>query len=109
MPITFKMLLITPTLMPITSTLMPITSTLMPIASTLMPITSPPWQAATPSCPEVFPSASCTLHLDGSSPANGFVRVVPGSHRGGCMGMPGGVEYAEGEVGVYCQRWSSTL
>lgn len=36
------------------------------------------WQAA-PSL-DVWPSAAFTIHLDGTSPANGFLRVVPGSH-----------------------------
>jgi hypothetical protein len=30
---------------------------------------------------DVWPSAAFTLHIDGTSPANGFLRVVPGSHR----------------------------
>jgi ectoine hydroxylase-related dioxygenase (phytanoyl-CoA dioxygenase family) len=37
------------------------------------------WQSA-PAQP-IWPSTAFTLHLDGTSPANGFLRVVPGSHR----------------------------
>jgi ectoine hydroxylase-related dioxygenase (phytanoyl-CoA dioxygenase family) len=36
------------------------------------------WQSA-PSQP-MWPSTAFTLHVDGTSPANGFLRVVPGSH-----------------------------
>jgi hypothetical protein len=37
------------------------------------------WQAAPNK--DVWPGAAFTLHIDGTSPANGFLRVVPGSHR----------------------------
>lgn len=37
------------------------------------------WQAS-PSL-DIWPSVAFTFHLDGTSPANGFLRVVPGSHR----------------------------
>ena len=37
------------------------------------------WQSA-PSQP-IWPSTAFTLHLDATSPANGFLRAVPGSHR----------------------------
>lgn len=30
---------------------------------------------------DVWPSSAITIHIDGTSPANGFLRVVPGSHR----------------------------
>jgi hypothetical protein len=30
---------------------------------------------------DVWPSVAFTVHVDGTSPANGFLRVVPGSHR----------------------------
>ncbi|MAU82691.1 phytanoyl-CoA dioxygenase family protein [Gordonia sp. Z-3] len=36
------------------------------------------WQAG-PSL-DVWPSTAFTIHIDGTSPANGFLRVVPGSH-----------------------------
>lgn len=37
------------------------------------------WQAG-PSL-SIWPSTAFTFHIDGTSPANGFLRVVPGSHR----------------------------
>lgn len=37
------------------------------------------WQAS-PSI-DIWPSLAFTFHIDGTSPANGFLRVVPGSHR----------------------------
>jgi ectoine hydroxylase-related dioxygenase (phytanoyl-CoA dioxygenase family) len=36
------------------------------------------WQAA-PNL-DIWPSTAFTFHVDGTSPANGFLRVVPGSH-----------------------------
>ena len=51
-----------------------------------------------------WPSVAFTIHLDATSPQNGFLRVVPGSHRGGTAGMPLGFEKVAGEVGVYCDR-----
>jgi hypothetical protein len=30
---------------------------------------------------DLWPSTAITIHVDGTSPANGFLRVVPGSHR----------------------------
>lgn len=36
------------------------------------------WQAS-PSL-EIWPSTAFTIHIDGTSPSNGFLRVVPGSH-----------------------------
>jgi hypothetical protein len=52
----------------------------------------------------IWPSFAFTIHLDGTSPANGFLRVVPGSHRGGTDGMPAQFEKVPGEVAVYCER-----
>jgi ectoine hydroxylase-related dioxygenase (phytanoyl-CoA dioxygenase family) len=85
------------------------------------------WQAA-PSLP-IFPKVAFTLHLDATSPYNGFLRVLPGSHLwatpaqskvpsdgrvsdlpelvGGYtkapppFPMPSGFEKLRGEVGVY--------
>ncbi|TQS46274.1 phytanoyl-CoA dioxygenase family protein [Cryptosporangium phraense] len=85
------------------------------------------WQAS-PSL-DIWPSTAFTFHLDGTSPANGFLRVVPGSHRwatpapyrnvnnvevpadakpaGGYTDepppfpMPLGFEKVPGEIGVY--------
>ncbi len=88
------------------------------------------WQSA-PSL-EIWPSTAFTFHIDGTSPANGFLRVVPGSHLwatpapyrninnvevpasakpfGGWtqqpapFEMPLGFEKVPGEVGVYAER-----
>lgn len=88
------------------------------------------WQAG-PSL-DVWPSTAFTFHLDGTSPANGFLRVVPGSHlwatpapyrninnvpvpasakaAGGHTDtappfeMPLAFEAVPGEIGVYTQR-----
>lgn len=49
-----------------------------------------------------FPSVAVTVHLDATSPANGFLRVVPGSHREGTAGMPPAFQKVPGEVAVYC-------
>ena len=85
------------------------------------------WQAA-PTLP-IFPKVAFTLHLDATSPYNGFLRVLPGSHLwatsarskdngegivsdlpdlvGGYTDapapfpMPHGFEKIRGEVGVY--------
>ena len=51
---------------------------------------------------DFHPSVAVTVHLDATSPANGFLRVVPGSHVGGTDGMPGAFEGIRGEVAVYC-------
>lgn len=53
---------------------------------------------------DFHPSIALTFHLDGTSPANGFLRVVPGSHRSGTDAMPLGFEKVAGEVGLYCER-----
>ena len=53
---------------------------------------------------DFFPSIAVTFHIDGTSPANGFLRVVPGSHTRPTDGMPLGFEKIAGEVGVYCER-----
>jgi ectoine hydroxylase-related dioxygenase (phytanoyl-CoA dioxygenase family) len=53
---------------------------------------------------DIWPGLAVTWHLDATSPANGFLRVVPGSHLGGTDGMPLGFEKVPGEVGVYCER-----
>lgn len=51
-----------------------------------------------------WPSVAFTVHLDATSPQNGFLRVVPGSHRGGTDGMPLGFEKVPGEIAIYCER-----
>jgi hypothetical protein len=53
---------------------------------------------------DIWPGVAVTFHLDATSPANGFLRVVPGSHRRSTEGMPLGFEKVAGEVGVYCDR-----
>ncbi|SIS17326.1 phytanoyl-CoA dioxygenase family protein [Williamsia sterculiae] len=88
------------------------------------------WQAS-PSL-DVWPSTAFTVHIDGTSPANGFLRVVPGSHlwatpapyrningvsvpatarstggrtdRTSPFAMPLGFDKVPGEVGVYADR-----
>jgi len=53
---------------------------------------------------DIWPGVAVTVHLDPTSPANGFLRVVPGSHRRSDAGMPLGFEKVPGEVGVYAER-----
>jgi ectoine hydroxylase-related dioxygenase (phytanoyl-CoA dioxygenase family) len=64
------------------------------------------WHADHQSRPtaDIWPALALTFHLDPTSPANGFLRVVPGSHRWGFDGMPRGFERVPGEVAVYCER-----
>jgi ectoine hydroxylase-related dioxygenase (phytanoyl-CoA dioxygenase family) len=53
---------------------------------------------------EVWPSVAFTIHIDATSPRNGFLRVVPGSHHGGTDDMPLGFEHVPGEIALYCER-----
>ncbi len=53
---------------------------------------------------DFWPGVAVTIHLDATSPANGFLRAVPGSHLGGTDGMPLQFEKVPGEVAVYCER-----
>jgi hypothetical protein len=53
---------------------------------------------------DIWPSVAFTIHLDATSPQNGFLRVVPGSHRGGTATMPLGFEKVDGEIPLYCDR-----
>jgi len=64
------------------------------------------WHSDAQSGPNLdwWPSVAFTIHLDSTSPQNGFLRVVPGSHLGGTGGMPPGFEKVAGEVGIYCDR-----
>ena len=64
------------------------------------------WHSDAQSGPNLdwWPSVAFTIHLDATSPQNGFLRVVPGSHRGGTAAMPPGFEKVPGEVAVYCDR-----
>lgn len=79
-----------------------------------------------------WPGVSFTIHIDGTSPSNGFLRVIPGSHRWATPAPYGNVNNVEvphdarptgghtdvappyempkyferlpGEIGVYCER-----
>jgi hypothetical protein len=51
----------------------------------------------------IWPGVALTVHIDATSPANGFLRVVPGSHRRGWDDVPGGFGKIDGEVAVYCE------
>lgn len=53
---------------------------------------------------DFHPSIALTFHIDATSPANGFLRVVPGSHEWSEDGMPLGFEKISEEVAVYCER-----
>jgi ectoine hydroxylase-related dioxygenase (phytanoyl-CoA dioxygenase family) len=53
---------------------------------------------------EVWPSVGVTIHVDATSPRNGFLRVLPGSHLGGTDEMPLGFEHVPGEIALYCER-----
>ena len=53
---------------------------------------------------DVWPGLAFTVHFDPTSPANGFLRVLPGSHLGGTEGLPPGFERVPGEVAVYQER-----
>jgi ectoine hydroxylase-related dioxygenase (phytanoyl-CoA dioxygenase family) len=45
-----------------------------------------------------------TIHFDPTSPANGFLRVVPASHRSDTEGIPLGFERVPGEIALYQER-----
>ena len=64
------------------------------------------WHSDAQSGPNLdwWPSVAFTIHLDATSPQNGFLRVVPGSHLGGTDGIPLGFEKVPGEVAAYCDR-----
>lgn len=54
-----------------------------------------------------WPSFAFTIHLDATSPANGFLRVVPGSHKADIDGAALGAHQFDaipGEVPVYADR-----
>jgi len=53
---------------------------------------------------DVWPGLAFTVHFDPTSPANGFLRVLPGSHRHGTEGIPPGFERVPGEIAVYQER-----
>ena len=52
----------------------------------------------------VWPSVAFTIHIDATSPENGFLRVLPGSHLGGTDDIPLGFEKVIGEIPVYAER-----
>ena len=52
----------------------------------------------------IWPGLAFTLHIDSTSPANGFLRALPGSHLGDTGGMPLGFERVPGEIAVYAER-----
>ena len=52
----------------------------------------------------IWPGVAFTVHFDPTSPANGFLRVLPGSHLGGVAGMPAGFERVPGEIALYQER-----
>ena len=51
----------------------------------------------------MWPSVAFTIHIDATSPRNGFLRIVPGSHLGGTDEMPLGFEHVPGEIALYCR------
>ncbi len=53
---------------------------------------------------DIWPGVAFTVHFDPTSPANGFLRVLPGSHLGGTAGMPAGFERVPGEIALYRER-----
>jgi ectoine hydroxylase-related dioxygenase (phytanoyl-CoA dioxygenase family) len=53
---------------------------------------------------DIWPSVAFTIHIDATSPRNGFLRVLPGSHLGGTEEMPLGFEHVPGEMALYCER-----
>ena len=52
----------------------------------------------------IWPGLAFTLRIDPTSPANGFLRVLAGSHHGGTDGIPLGFERVPGEIAVYAER-----
>ncbi len=53
---------------------------------------------------DIWPAVAFTVHFDPTSPANGFLRVLPGSHLGGTDGIPPGFERVPGEIALYQER-----
>ena len=53
---------------------------------------------------DIWPGVAFTVHFDPTSPANGFLRVLAGSHRGGTDGIPLGFERVPGERALYQER-----
>ncbi len=53
---------------------------------------------------DIWPGMAFTVHFDPTSPANGFLRVRPGSHLGGVDGLPPAFERVPGEIALYQER-----
>jgi len=53
---------------------------------------------------DIWPGVAFTIHFDPTSPANGFLRVLPSSHHDGVDGMPLGFERVPGEIALYQER-----
>jgi ectoine hydroxylase-related dioxygenase (phytanoyl-CoA dioxygenase family) len=53
---------------------------------------------------DIWPAVAFTVHFDPTSPANGFLRVLAGSHLGGTDGIPPGFERVPNELAVYQER-----
>lgn len=51
----------------------------------------------------LFPCVTVTIHIDGTSPANGFLRLLPGSHLRGVKHTPSGFGKQPGEVAFYAE------
>jgi ectoine hydroxylase-related dioxygenase (phytanoyl-CoA dioxygenase family) len=67
------------------------------------------WHADWQSAPhlDLWPSVALTIHLDGTSPANGFLRVVPGSQRWATPTPYRNINDAEiPEGSVECAGWT---
>lgn len=58
---------------------------------------------STPNLP-IWPATAFTINLDATSPENGFLRMLPGSHRVAPARRPEQYEKVHGEVAVYCER-----
>jgi len=53
---------------------------------------------------DIWPGVAFTIHFDPTSPANGFLRVLPGSHLAGTERIPAAFERVPGEIAVYQER-----
>lgn len=64
------------------------------------------WHPDCESTPElpIWPAAAFTINLDDTSPENGFLRMLPGSHRVAPPERPSEYQKVAGEVAVYCRR-----
>ncbi len=53
---------------------------------------------------DIWPGVAFTIHFDPTSPANGFLRVVPASHLATTDGIPPAFEGVPGEIALYQER-----